>query len=264
MASTTNIGRIDCAGEDAREAIRELRRQLSPRGDVVSPQGRARTIAAFGEPLTPEQVVARICDDVRARGLDAVLDYTARLDRVTLDPSEVRVSPDELAEAHAQADPAYLRTIRRVRDNILAFQSGILHRDATFRRGPGCELRLRYRPLRRVGVCIPGGAAAYPSSLLMTVVPAQAAGVEEIAVVVPPTAFGGYNADLLAACQALGVTEVHRVGGARPWRRWPTGSRGSSRSTRSSGRATCSWRWPSGTSTARSTSTASPGPARSS
>ena len=137
MATITNIGRIDCAGEDAREAIRELRRQLSPRGDVVSPEGRARTIAAFGEPLTPEQVVARICGDVRSRGLEAVLDYTARLDRVELDRSAVRVSRRELAEAHAKADPAYLRTIRRVRDNILAFQSGILHRDATFRRGPG-------------------------------------------------------------------------------------------------------------------------------
>ena len=215
MASIMNIGRIDCSGEDAHEAIRELRRQLSPRGDVVSPQGRARTIAAFGEALTPERVVARICDDVRSRGLDAVLDYTSRLDRVTLEPSSVRVSPEELLDAFKAADPAYLRTIRRVRDNILAFQSGILHRDATFRRGKGCELRLRYRPLRRAGVCVPGGAAAYPSSLLMTVVPAQAAGVEEIAVVVPPTPFGGYNADLLAACQALGVTEVHRIGGAQ-------------------------------------------------
>jgi histidinol dehydrogenase len=215
MASIMNIGRIDCSAANASEAIRELRRQLSPRGDVVSPEGRARTIAAFGEPLTPEQVVARICDDVRSRGLEAVLDYTKRLDRVTLEPSSVRVSRAELVDAHKSADPAYLRTIRRVRDNILAFQSGILHRDAAFRRGKGCELRLRYRPLRRVGVCIPGGAAAYPSSLLMTVVPAQAAGVEEIAVVVPPTPFGGYNDDLLAACHALGVTEVHRVGGAQ-------------------------------------------------
>jgi histidinol dehydrogenase len=97
----------------------------------------------------------------------------------------------------------------------MAFQSGILHRDARFKRGQGCELQLRYRPLKRVGICVPGGAAAYPSSLLMTVVPAQAAGVPEIAVVVPPTAFGGYNTDLLAACHALGVTEVYRIGGAQ-------------------------------------------------
>ncbi len=215
MATTLNISRIDCASDDAREAILELRRQLSPKGNVVSPQGRARTIAAFGEPLTPQQVVERICADVQCRGLDAVLDYTARLDGVTLDPSAVRVTKDELAHAFRAADVDYLRTVRRVRDNILAFQSGILNRDAVMRHGPGCELTLRYRPLRRVGVCIPGGAAAYPSSLLMTVVPAQAAGVEEIAVVVPPTPFGGYNADLLAACHALGVTEVHRIGGAQ-------------------------------------------------
>ena len=215
MTTTLNIPRIDCARDDAREAIVALRRQMSPRGDVVSPQGRARTVAAFGEPLTPQQVVARICADVQCRGLEAVLDYTARLDGVTLDPAAVRVAPDELAAAFRKADPAYLRTVRRVRDNILAFQSGILHRDATLRRAPGHVLRLRYRPLRRVGVCIPGGAAAYPSSLLMTVVPAQAAGVEQVAVVVPPTRFGGYNDDLLAACHALGVTEVHRVGGAQ-------------------------------------------------
>src|SRR3954468_3061129 len=215
MAIMVNICRIDCASDDAREAILELRRQLSPQGNVVSPQGRARTIAAFGEPLTPQQVVERICADVQCRGLDAVLEYTAKLDGVTLDPSAVRVSRDELAHAFRSADVDYLRTVRRVRNNILAFQSGILNRDATLRRGASCELRLRYRPLRRGGVCIPGGAAAYPSSLLMTVVPAQAAGVEQIAVVVPPTPFGGYNNDLLAACHALGVTEVHRIGGAQ-------------------------------------------------
>jgi histidinol dehydrogenase len=215
MTMTLNICRIDCASDDAREAIAGLRRQLSPAGNVVSTQGRARTIAAFGEPLAPQQVVERICAEVQCRGLEAVIDFTARLDGVVLDPRDVRVTPGELQSAFQKADSAYLRTLRRVRDNILAFQSGILHRDAVLRRSTGCELRLRYRPLRRVGVCIPGGAAAYPSSLLMTVVPAQAAGVEEIAIVVPPTPFGGYNDDLLAACHFLGVTEVHRIGGAQ-------------------------------------------------
>src|SRR3954447_17840792 len=215
MTTTLNISRIDTSSDDARGAIRELRRQLSPAGNVVSPRGRERTIAAFGAPLTPQQVVERICSDVQARGLDAALDYTAKLDGVTLDPSAVRVPAGEMAAAFKAADPIYVRTIRRVRENILAFQMGVLNRDATLRHGPSCELRLRYRPLRRVGVCVPGGAAADPSSLLMTVVPAQAAGVTEIAVVVPPTRFGGYNVDLLAACHALGVTEVHRVGGVQ-------------------------------------------------
>ncbi len=80
---------------------------------------------------------------------------------------------------------------------------------------PGVKLTQRYVPLRRVGVCVPGGAAAYPSTVLMTVVPAQVAGVKEIAVVAPPTPFGAYNTDMLATCHELGVTEVYRVGGAQ-------------------------------------------------
>lgn len=215
MTKRLNMSRIDCASADALRAIRELRLRLSPRGDVVSPRDRERTIAAFGEALSPSQVVARILSDVRERGLSAVLDYTRRIDGVDLAAESVRVGVDEMRDAFRGADPAYLAALKRIRGNILEFQSGILHRDASLKRGPGCELRCRYRPLRRIGVCIPGGAAAYPSSLLMTVVPAQAAGVERIAVVVPPTKFGGYNADLLAACHYLGVTEVHRVGGAQ-------------------------------------------------
>ena len=212
---TLSIRRIDCASSDALAAIVELRRELSPRGNVVTPEGRARTIAAFGEPLTPVQVVERICSDVAARGLAAVLDYTRRLDGVALEPGTVRVSRAELESARESADAGYLQTLENVRANILAYQRAILNRDVRIEPTLGIELGVRYLPLRRVGVCIPGGAAAYPSTLLMTVVPAQAAGVAEIAVVAPPTRFGGYNTDLLAACHALGVTEVHRIGGAQ-------------------------------------------------
>jgi histidinol dehydrogenase len=214
-AVTLKIRRIDCARDDARQAIAALRAELSPKGNVVSPAGMARTIAAFGEPLAPRQVVERICADVAARGLEAALDYTRRIDGVTLEAARVRVSAGELAEAYRQADSGYLETIARVRGNIVAYQEAIRHRDVTVDRGQGIELGLLYRPIRRVGVCIPGGAAAYPSSLLMTVVPAQAAGVAEIAVVVPPSPFGGFNTDILAACHALGLTEVYRIGGAQ-------------------------------------------------
>jgi histidinol dehydrogenase len=209
------IRRIDCSSDDAGRAIAELRRQLSPDGDVVSPEGKARTIAAFGEPLSPRQVVERICSDVAARGLEAVVDYSRRIDGASLTPGQIRVSPDELRQAHEAADPDYLETIARVRGNILAYQRAILHRDRMIDGGEGIELGLLHRPLERVGVCIPGGAAAYPSTVLMTVVPAQAAGVSEIAVVVPPSPFGGFNKDLLACCHALGVTEVYRIGGAQ-------------------------------------------------
>src|SRR5207302_2323642 len=129
--------------------------------------------------------------------------------------AQLRVSAEDMAKAHQAADTAFLETVRRVRHSIMSFQLGLLHRDAILTSPGRHELRLRYRPMRRVGICIPGGAAAYPSTLLMTVCPAQAAGVKEIAVVMPPTPFGGFNQDLLATCHELGVTEVYRVGGAQ-------------------------------------------------
>jgi len=209
-----NIRRIDSQRDDIGRAMSDLRAKLSPRGDVVSPAGRQRTIAVFGRELTPQEVVARICGDVRAQGLPAVLDYNRRIDKATLDSESIRVSADELAAAHAAARPEYLAAIRRIRDNIAEFQRALLQRDVRIER-PGGWLAQRYLPLQRVGVCVPGGAAAYPSSLLMTVVPAQVAGVPEIAVMAPPTRFGAYNPELLAACRELGVDEVYRMGGAQ-------------------------------------------------
>lgn len=209
------IRRIDGRRDDIRGAIAELRERLSPRGNVVSEAGRRRTIEVFGEPLTPVQVVERICGEVRSRGLPAVLEYSAKLDKAELTPETLRVPAAELAQAHAQADPALLATIRRVRDNILRFQQAILHHDVRIELPHGGYLRQRYLPLGRVGICVPGGAATYPSTVLMTVVPAQAAGVKELAVVAPPTKFGAYSADLLATCHELGVSEVYRMGGAQ-------------------------------------------------
>jgi len=212
------IPKINCADGNANALFAELRSKLSPSGNVVSEAGRKRTIELFGEPLTPQQVVERICNDVQQRGLEAVLEYTAKLDRTELTAETLRVSPEELAEAHKQADPGFLETVRSIRDNILEFQRAILIADVHVRRTDGdavVDLRQRYLPLKRVGICVPGGAAAYPSTVLMTAVPAMAAGVEEIAVVVPPTEFGAYNVDILATCHELGIKEVYRVGGAQ-------------------------------------------------
>ncbi|MFT5522240.1 MAG: histidinol dehydrogenase, partial [Pirellulaceae bacterium] len=212
--SRLNILRIDTRQDDIQQALDQLREKLSPRGNVVSEAGRQRTIDVFGEPLSPQEVVERICSDVREQGVDALLRYTEQLDSAKLTPETLRVSPEELEAAHAQADPEFLATVRRIRDNVLEFQKAILHQDVEVTR-PGVVLRQRYVPLRRIGICVPGGAAAYPSTVLMTAVPAMAAGVEEIVVVAPPTAFGAYNPDVLATCHELGVKEVYRVGGAQ-------------------------------------------------
>jgi histidinol dehydrogenase len=213
--ANVRIQRIVCGEPAAGEQLQALRSQLASQAEVVSARGRELTKKVFGEPLPPVRVVERICADVRERGLPAVLHYTEQFDHVGLTADNLRVSSRELAEAHAGAASSFLEVIRRVRQNILSFQLGLLHRDAVLSVAGSHELCLRYRPIRRVGVCVPGGAAAYPSTVLMTVCPAQAAGVREIAVVVPPTPQGAYNRDLLATCRELGAEEVYRVGGAQ-------------------------------------------------
>ena len=215
MTSTDlNIRRIDSRREDIHTAMAELRARLSPEGNVVSESGRRRTIDVFGEPLSPAQVVERICRDVAEKGLTAVLDYSARIDKAQLTAETLRVPEAELAAAHAAADQPLLEAVRRIAGNIREFQHAILHHDVRVER-PGGYLVQRYRPLNRVGICVPGGAAAYPSTVLMTAVPAQVAGVKQLAVVAPPTKFGAYNRDMLATCHELGITEVYRLGGAQ-------------------------------------------------
>lgn len=209
------LRRITYDTPDAAAQLHQLTRQLSLQADVVSPRGKALTEQVFGQALTPAQVVDRICTEVRDRGLPALLKYTEQFDKARLTADTIRVTAEELTAAHKAADPKFLETIRRVRNNILSFQMGLVHRDAILTKRDYHELRLRYRPMRRVGICVPGGAAAYPSTILMTACPAQAAGVKEIVVVMPPTKNGAYNPDLLATCKELGVTEVYRVGGAQ-------------------------------------------------
>ena len=209
------LQRIQLGSAEAAEQLARLRVQLSAQGNVVSARGRELTERVFGEALPPTRVVERICEDVRKRGREAVFHYTEQFDRVRLDADTLRIDRAEMAAAHAAADRQLLETVRRVRQNILSFQLGLLHRTARLVVPGRHELRLRYRPMRRVGVLVPGGAAAYPSTLLMTICPAQAAGVKELAVVMPPTKTGAYNKDQLAVCHELGVREVYRIGGAQ-------------------------------------------------
>ena len=214
-SSSLEIQQIDARDGDVTSVLSDLRTKLSPRGNVVSEAGRQKTIEVFGTPLTPQQVVEKICVDVRDRGLEAVLEYSTKIDGSQYGADHLRVTEEELEKAHQQADPEFLESVRRIRDNILHFQRAILHQDVEVSREPGIKMRQRYVPLRRIGVCVPGGAAAYPSTVLMTAVPAMAAGVQEVAVVAPPTDFGANNIDVLATCHELGVHEVYRMGGAQ-------------------------------------------------
>ena len=205
MTQPLNILRIDTRNEQWREAIAALRERLSPRGNVVSEAGRQRTIEVFGEPLSPEQVVERICGDVRERGLPAVLEYSAKIDKAELSAETIRVPAAESGGGPCSGrsrvsgdDPPHPAKHSRFSDRHPAPRRAARSAD-------GGYLRQRYLPLDRVGICVPGGAAAYPSTVLMTAVPAQAAGVKELAIVAPPTKFGAYSPDLLATCHALGI-----------------------------------------------------------
>lgn len=214
MTKKLNMLWVDGNTENIPEKIAALRKKLSPQGDIVSPKGREITMKTFGEPLTPQEVVKRICHDISSKGLQSLLDYSRKIDRADLTAETIRVPLSEIEEAHKSADSDYLASIRRIRANITVFQEAILHKDVRIER-PGGWLAERYLPLNRIGICVPGGAAAYPSTVLMTAVPAQVAGVKQIAVMAPPTAFGAYNKDLLAALYEIGVTEVYRMGGAQ-------------------------------------------------
>ncbi len=209
------INFFDGTKSDISAQLEILRSKLAPSGNVVSPAGQRLTERVFGKPLTPVQVVETICRDVLEDRQAAVDRYSQLLDGYVAGSESFRVEATQLERAHRQCDPAFLACVRRIRDRIWAFQKSILHKSVTVSNTDGVKLEQFYSPLRRVGLCVPGGAAAYPSSLLMTAVPALAAGVEQIVVVAPPTKLGAFNSDIQAICFELGITELYAVGGAQ-------------------------------------------------
>ncbi|GAA3864272.1 histidinol dehydrogenase [Leifsonia kafniensis] len=185
------------------------------RGTRLSP---AELLAAVPRALTDvavaSDVAAELIDDVRTRGVAALLDQAERLDRVR--PEHVRVPAEQIAEAVAELDPAVRvaieETIRRVR---LASAAQVPPR-LTTTIAEGAEITQRWQPIHRVGLYVPGGKAVYPSSVVMNVVPAQVAGVTQIALASPPQShFGGrVHPTILAVAGLLGVDEIYAMGGA--------------------------------------------------
>jgi histidinol dehydrogenase len=158
------------------------------------------------------RLVASIIDDVRVRGDEAVIDYTARFDRVQL--KELRISRDDLERFSKGVDESVRRALRVAIGNVRAFHERQIEQSWTFNPAEGVQLGQRITPLDSVGLYVPGGTAAYPSSVVMNVVPAQVAGVERIVVTTPPRTLSE-NPAVAAALLELGVTEVYAVGGAQ-------------------------------------------------
>ena len=164
---------------------------------------------------TPEAVdsaVREVLEAVRARGLAAVLEFARRFDGVELDAETLRVSEAEIAEGAAACAPEVREAIAFAARRIEAYHARQRPADARFTDEAGVELGWRWTALDSVGIYVPGGRAAYPSTVLMNAVPARAAGVGRIAMVTPP---GRLQPAVLAAAQAAGVSEIWRVGGAQ-------------------------------------------------
>ena len=160
-----------------------------------------------------EAVVDAIIADVRARGDAALRDYARKFDGAELDALEV--SRQELDEALAAADPYFLETLRMAAANIEAFHRRQLHDNFVMTEQDGVILGQKYTPVERAGVYVPGGTAAYPSTVLMDVIPARVAGVPEIVMTTPAGRDGKVNPAILAAAAVAGVTRIFKTGGAQ-------------------------------------------------
>jgi histidinol dehydrogenase len=168
---------------------------------------------------TPEQnaAVKEIVEAIRKEGDDALLRYTAAFDKVMLTPEQLRVTDEEIQGAYSRVAPEFLTALRQAAANIKAFHEKQKRGTWIDVAPDGTMLGMVLRPLKRVGLYVPGGKAAYPSSVLMNVLPAKVAGVPEIVLVTPPSTGGreGIDPYILVAAAEAGVTEMYRVGGAQ-------------------------------------------------
>ena len=158
----------------------------------------------------------RFVDDLRARGDGAIVDYLRQHTRPDYREEAIRVAPEALAAAGAALQPRVAAALRRAADNVRAYQAHIMPADPPPLRRHGAELGLRHTPVASAGLSVPGGAGAYPSTVIMLAVPAQVAGVGRLAVATPPLATGSaveIDATVLGLCHLLGIDTVYRFGG---------------------------------------------------
>jgi histidinol dehydrogenase len=161
-----------------------------------------------------DRIAAEIVADVRARGDAALVDYTRKFDKLDTDAAGLRISDGDRRAAAVKATAAQREALVFAARRIEAFHRALLPKDIEFTDETGTRLGARYRPIDSVGVYVPGGTAAYPSSVLMNIVPAKVAGVKRIVMVVPTPA-GALNPLVMLAAEIAGADEVWRIGGAQ-------------------------------------------------
>lgn len=184
---------------------------------LISEKIRERIARTFGEALSPFKLVEKIVGDVRARGDAAVLEYLAKIDGVSLAATGLEVTQAEKNHAISSIQPELLDALKKAAENVRRFHQEQKENDRpwTSSRGKNSWVGQRRTPVDRAGIYVPGGTAAYPSSVLMTAIPAIVAGVGQVVMMVPPSPDGSVNPMVLAAAEVAGVNRIFRVGGAQ-------------------------------------------------
>ena len=162
-----------------------------------------------------ESTVNEIIDNVRTKRDQAVFDYTLQFDKFELTPENIKVTRAEIDEAYSKLDAKLIEVIRKSAENIRAFHSKQLRNSWFDSKPDGTILGMKITAIEKAGVYVPGGKAAYPSSVLMNVIPAKVAGVDEIIMTTPPGADGKVNPGTLVAADIAGVDTIYKVGGAQ-------------------------------------------------
>ena len=178
-------------------------------GDVPNSKIFARVEPA----VNVEAIVSEIIDTVRANGDEALLDYTERFDKCRL--TALQVTEAEISEAVASVEPKFLEILQKAAQNIRAFHEKQVRQSFVMTADKGVVLGQKITPVDRAGLYVPGGTAAYPSTVLMDAIPAKIAGVPELVMVTPPGADGKINPVILAAAKIAGVDRIFKVGGAQ-------------------------------------------------
>ncbi|ADB47302.1 histidinol dehydrogenase [Acidaminococcus fermentans] len=181
----------------------------------LSPKVAAAVEKMFGRPLTAAEEVDIIVNDIRNKGDEALFEYTKKLDGADLRPATIRVTEEEFAEAEKAVDEKTMGAIRRAIANVRKFHEEQLPKTWLTPRAYGSFLGQKMTPVDSVGIYVPGGTAAYPSSVIMNAVPAKVAGVPRIAMAAPAGRDGKMNPYVLATAKEIGITEIYKMGGAQ-------------------------------------------------
>lgn len=171
-----------------------------------------RSPSSYGE---YEQTVNDIITQIRQRGDEALFEYTLKFDKCTINEDNIKVTPEEMKEAYEKVEPALVEVMKKSAANITAFHEKQMRGSWIVPKEDGTILGQKITPIAISGVYVPGGKAAYPSSVLMNVLPAKVAGVSRIIMTTPPGADGKVNPGTLVAADIAGVDEIYKAGGAQ-------------------------------------------------